>query len=195
MTGRKDLSVAVWPHVGFCKLEIIIYFYSLLRFECNDVMNYFCKHPSWQNKGGVWIGCFNLIPAACFNTLSVVYSCSHPCESQMQKKSVSDLHTYVPMSHQRGPLCVMLFSQFPFILCSCHPNLMTMFYLPSCQLSLLLCSYAVRRILCRPTTKGSSFVWNCRVCTCMPDWIMFFVFEGCLSGGWLDLRWGWVNYT
>lgn len=111
------------------------------------------------------------------------------------QKSVSDLHTYVTMSHQRGPLCVMLFSQFPLILCSCHPNLMTMFYLPSCQLSLLLCSYATRRILCRPTTKGSSFVWNCGVCTCMPDWIMFFVFEGCLSGGWLDLRWGWVNCT
>lgn len=56
------------------------------------------------------------------------------------QKSVSDLHTYVTMSHQRGPLCVMLFSQFPLILCSCHPNLMTMFYLPSCQLSLLLYS-------------------------------------------------------
>lgn len=70
------------------------------------------------------------------------------------RESVSDLHTYVTMSHQRGPLCVMLFSQFPLIRCSCHPNLMTMFYLPSCQLSLLLRSYATRRILCRPTTKG-----------------------------------------
>lgn len=163
-----------------------IYFYSLMRFECNNVINYFCKHPFWQKNGVLRIWCFNLIPEACFNTLSIVLGLHAPTHVKVKgsgsRESVSDLHAYVTVSHQRGPLCVMLFSQFPLILCSCHPNLMTMFYLPSRQLWLLLYSYAMRRILHRPTTKWIIIclkLWDLHLYA----WLSNMFLEGYFSGG------------
>lgn len=180
----------MWPHIGFFKLEITSIF---IHYRDLSVMMSWIISASIHSDEKVWIWCFNLIPEA----FLLCWVCMLPpmwkVKGSGSRESVSDLHAYVTVSHQRGPLCVMLFSQFPLILCSCHPNLMTMFNLPSCQLWLLLYSYAMRSNLCRPTTKWITIrlkLWDMHLYA----WLRNMFLEGYFSGGLLDRMWGWVNY-